>query len=277
MKIYESGSIGRMVLRWAIIFIVVYFGLVAALVLFEEKLIFLPTPASSAWQEGGEGVEDAWFEATDGTKLHGWYLEHEAPQAIVLFAHGNAGNLSHRRLVIRRLRERMRVSVLAFDYRGYGKSQGKPDEAGVLDDARAARRWLAKRAEVAEQQIVLLGRSIGGGVVVDLAAADGARGLILENAFSSLPDVAANIYPWLPVRWVMRSRLDSASKIANYRGPLLQSHAGADSIIPIELGRKLHEQANEPKTWLTFEGMDHNDDHPMEYDRVLAEFLAELP
>jgi fermentation-respiration switch protein FrsA (DUF1100 family) len=258
-------------------FLVLYVAMVAALALFEEKLIFIPTSASKDWQEGGEGVEDAWFEAADGTKLHGWYLEHDSPGAIVLFAHGNAGNISHRGPVIRGLRDRLGVSVLVFDYRGYGKSEGKPNEAGVLADARAARRWLAGRAGVAEQEIVLLGRSIGGGVVVDLAAADGARGLILENAFSSVPDVAATIYPWFPVRWVMRTRLDAASKIGKYEGPLLQTHAGSDSMIPIALGRKLFERANEPKTWITFEGMDHNDPHPVEYDRELEKFLAELP
>jgi fermentation-respiration switch protein FrsA (DUF1100 family) len=251
--------------------------MVVGMVVFEEKLIFMPMPASQDWIDGGNGVLDAWFEAADGTKLHGWYLEHEQPRAVVLFAHGNAGNLSHRRDVIHTLRNRFGVSVLAFDYRGYGKSEGKPNEPGVLADARAARRWLAQRAGVDERDIVLLGNSIGGGVMVDLAATDGARGLILENAFSSLPDVAATIYPWLPVRWLMRSRLDSAAKIGDYHGPLLQTHAGSDTIIPIELGRKLFDKANQPKTWATFDGMDHNDPHPFEYEAVLERFIAELP
>ncbi|MCG8587143.1 MAG: alpha/beta hydrolase [Pirellulales bacterium] len=274
----SSGSrAGRFVLRWAIILAVLYLVVLGALAIFEEKLIFIPMSASRDWTEPGDGVVDAWFEADDGTKLHGWYLEHDQPRAVVLFAHGNAGNLSHRREVIHRLGKQLGVSVLAFDYRGYGKSEGKPNEEGVLADARAARRWLADRASIEEQEIVLLGRSLGGAVVVDLAAADGARGLILENTFTSLPDVAAKFYPWLPVRWLMRTRLDSASKIADYDGPLLQSHAGEDSIIPVELGRKLFDAANEPKTWITFDDMDHNDPHPIEYDRALDAFFEQLP
>jgi fermentation-respiration switch protein FrsA (DUF1100 family) len=277
MQIPASGSVGRFFLRWILILLGLYLAVVVALVLFEEKLIFIPTAASSDWTDGGDGVEDAWFEADDGTKLHGWYLEHDHPRAVVLFAHGNAGNLSHRRTVLRNLRAQQGVSVMGFDYRGYGKSQGKPNEAGVLADARAARSWLAKRAGIEESQIVLMGRSLGGAVVVDLAAKDGARGLILENTFSSLPEVASTIYPWLPVRLLMRTRLDSAVIIADYKGPLLQTHAGADSIIPIRLGRQLFEQAGEPKTWLTFEGMDHNDPHPLEYDKALDAFFANLP
>ena len=260
-----------------IILAVLYLGAVATLMLFEEKLIFVPSPASERWQEGGSGVDDVWFESADGTKLHGWYLEHENPRAVVLFAHGNAGNLSGRREVLRGLRRRMRVSVLGFDYRGYGKSQGKPHEHGVLDDTRAARKWLAQRNEIDETDVVLMGRSLGGAVVVDLAAKDGARGLVLENAFSSLPDVAATMFRWIPVRWFMRSRLDAAEQIDSYRGPLLQTHAGSDSIIPIELGRKLFEKANDPKTWITFEGMDHNDVHPVEYDQALDRFFEDLP
>src|SRR5690606_21254788 len=103
-----------------------------------------------------------------------------------------------------------------------GRSEGVPSEQGILADARAARQWLAQRAGVREQDIVLMGESLGGGVMVDLAASDGARALILENTFTSLPDVAAFHYPWLPVRTLMRTRFDSLSKIGNYHGPLLQ-------------------------------------------------------
>src|SRR5208283_3409033 len=115
------------------------------------------------------------------------------------------------------------VSVLVFDYRGYGKSEGKPDEPGVLADARAARTWLAQKSGVAENRVVLMGESLGGAVAVDLAA-DGARALILENTFSSMADVAAFHYPWAPVRLLMRTQFNSAAKIRSYRGPVFQSH-----------------------------------------------------
>ena len=112
--------------------------------------------------------------------------------------------------------------------------------------------------------------------MVDLAAYDGARGLILESTFSSLPDVAASIYPFFPVRWLMRSRLDSAEKIEQYDGPILQSHGNADTIIPFELGRRLFERANAPKTWFTAEGLNHNDPQPRDYTPVLSEFFGNL-
>src|SRR5439155_9610288 len=109
-----------------------------------------------------------------------------------------------------------------FDYRGYGKSEGVPTEEGLLRDAQAARRWLAQRTGVRESQMVLMGRSLGGAVAVHLAAEGGARGLILESTFSSLPDVAAEHLPWLLPYWMMTQRFDSAEKIKRYQGPLLQ-------------------------------------------------------
>ena len=203
--------------------------------------------------------EDAWFEASDGTRLHGWYVGHPKPLATVLFCHGNAGNVTHRNEVLRGLRNVSGASVLVFDYRGYGRSEGSPDEKGLLADARAARTWLAQRTGNPENQIVLMGESLGGAVAVDLAAEEGARGLVLENTFTSLPDAAAYHMPWLPLRLVMRTRFNSAEKIGRYQGPLLQSHGDCDTIVPYALGRRLFERANEPKEFLTIPGGDHND------------------
>jgi fermentation-respiration switch protein FrsA (DUF1100 family) len=163
-----------------------------------------------------------------------------------------------------------------FDYRGYGRSAGSPSEAGVLADARAARDWLAKRAQIEPQQVVLMGESLGGAVAVDLAAADGARALILENSFNSLPDVAAYHFPWLPVRWLMRTRFDSASKIGRYHGPLLQSHGQPDHVVPYAFGVKLFEAANEPKRFITYPGFDHNDGRPPAYFDELRKELEKL-
>lgn len=264
--------------RWKVLawLPLLYLGMLLALMFFEESMIFFPTPYPDGnWDTAGTTVEDAWFQAADGVRLHGWFFPHEQPRAVVLFAHGNAGNLTHRRFHMRRLQQ-LGVSVLIFDYRGYGRSQGRPDEPGILADARAARKWLAEKCGIAETQIVLQGESLGGGVMVDLAVSDGARGLVLENTFTSLPDVGAYHYPALPVRFFMRNRLDSLSKIAAYHGPLLQVHGDADRVIPFALGQRLFDAANEPKQFVRLRDHDHNDPLPEEYYQALEAFYGGL-
>ncbi len=259
------------------ILLIVYVVFLLLMMVLENSLIYFPAKFPEGdWVPWGITVEDARFTAADGTKIHGWYVPHEHPRAVVLFCHGNAGNITNRRDILGMLHDRVGVSVLAFDYRGYGKSEGKPDEPGVLSDARAARTWLAQKAGVAENRIVLMGESLGGAVAVDLAM-QGARALILENTFSSVPDVAAHYYPWLPVRLVMQTRFDSAAKIPSYHGPLFQSHGDRDSIIPLRFAKRLFDAANEPKQFLLVEGGDHNDLRPPQYYDRLKKFLEGTP
>ncbi len=245
---------------------------------FEESLIF---PARKFphgnWEPVGLRQEEAEFQAADGTPLHGWYAAAENPRAVILFFHGNAENVADNAWLLQMSREELGASMLVFDYRGYGKSGGAPTERGILEDSRAARAWLAQRAGGPESEIVLWGRSIGGGFAVDLAARDGARGLILESTFSSLPEVAAPQFPWLPVKSLMRTRLDSRSKIGEYRGPLLQCHGTNDRVVPYPLGRKLFEAAAGPKTFIDLEGADHNDGYPEAWYAEVERFLATLP
>ena len=254
--------------------LVVYLVIVLIAMFLENSLIFFPSryPAGD-WNQKSLPFEDAWFQSADGTRLHGWYVPKKNPRAVVLFCHGNAGNLSHRLPVLEILNRYVGVSTMIFDYRGYGRSEGKPDEAGILADARAARRWLADREKIAETDIVMMGESLGGAVAVDLAARDGARALVLENTFNNMPDVAAYHYPWLPVHWAMRTRLDSAAKIASYHGPLLQVHGDADVTVPLRLAQSLHAAANPPKQLIIYPGHDHNDPLPQEYYDELRAFL----
>jgi fermentation-respiration switch protein FrsA (DUF1100 family) len=257
--------------------LIVYFGTVLILMFLENSLIFFPSPHPQGnWRPVGLKFEDVHFTAADGTALHGWYLPHAKPRGVVLFCHGNAGNITHREEILRRLHDATGVTVFIFDYRGYGRSKGKPNEAGVLTDARAARDWLCRRENVAPDKLILMGESLGGAVAVDLAAEKGARGLILESTFTSLRDVGAYHFPWLPVRLLVRTQLDALATIKNYRGPLLQSHGDQDTIVPYKFGQRLFEAANEPKQFVTFPGGDHNDLRGLTYYETLGQFVAGL-
>ncbi|MCE9563475.1 MAG: alpha/beta hydrolase [Planctomycetes bacterium] len=249
----------------------------------ENSIVFQPQPHPAGDWTLDPRVEDVWIDSTDGVRLHGWFADRllkkrpPGPGEVVLFTHGNGGNVTARRHVIELFRDKMDATVLVFDYRGYGRSGGKPTETGVLEDARAARRWLAAHTGVREADIILAGHSLGGGVAVDLAAKDGARALILEGTFTNLPDVAASIVPLLPVRMVMQTSLNSVEKIQAYHGPLLQVHGDADEIVPYRLGVKLFNAANEPKQFVTIPGGDHNHHYTPEYIATLDKFLSSLP
>ena len=244
----------------------------------ERSLIFFPQRyPEGEWYPDNLVVEDAWFNAPVGVRLHGWFAQAEHPRAVILYAHGNAGNVTNRTEVLRFFRDHFRASILVFDYRGYGRSEGDPTETGILADARSARRWLAQRAGVPELDIVLLGNSLGGGVAVDLAARDGARGLILENTFTSLPDVGSSYFKIVPVHWLMATRLDSLAKIGAYHGPLLQTHGDADTTVPFELGQRLFKAANEPKQFMRVPDGCHNGPPSHDYLLALDQFLESLP
>ncbi len=257
--------------------LIAYLVVLLIVMIFENRLIFIPSRYPEGnWRPFALTFEDAWFPSSDGTRLHGWYLPHREPRAVVLFCHGNAGNVTHRDYILEQLQRVVGVSVLIFDYRGYGQSEGSPNEAGILADARAARRWLARRAKVAEQDLVLMGESLGGAVAADLAADGGARALILESTFTSLPEVAAYHYPWLPLRWLLRTRLNALEAVKKYRGPLLLTHGDRDTIVPYDFGKRLFEAANEPKQLLTVPGGDHNDPRNRRYYDQLRAFVEGL-
>lgn len=242
-----------------------------------DLLLFAPTQYPQGdWEPSGLDYEDAWFQSVDGKRIHGWYCGRPDPRAVVLYAHGNGGNLSSRAPLLRLLQSEMNVAVLIFDYRGYGRSEGKPNSEAILADARAARTWLAVKTERSESDLVLMGRSLGGAVAIQLARELPPRGLIVESSFASLKDVARHHYPALA--WVVSSNtLNSQAAIGQYRGPLLMSHGDADRIIPYSSGVKLFEAANEPKQWMTIPGGRHNDSPPAEYYRQLDQFLQSLP
>ena len=181
----------------------------------ENSLVFQPSPFPDDFPVDDVPFENVEFTSADGTRLHGWFADHPNPVGIALICHGNAGNIASRGNSLMILNRRHRLAAMIFDYRGYGNSEGTPSEAGILADARAARAWLAKRKNVSEQEIILMGRSLGGAVAVDLAANDGAKGLVLASTFTSMPAVANNLLPAVPTNLLMRQRFNSLEKFVN--------------------------------------------------------------
>ncbi len=205
-----------------------------------------------AAQASALGAEDVWLRAADGVKIHGWWVRSEGSRLATLFLHGNAGNIGHRGPHIREIAA-AGSDVLIIDYRGYGRSQGRPTEQGLLLDADAAYEYLAARGK----PIVLHGESLGSAVAVELATRRRAAGLVLETPFTSLRAEAGRVLPVLGplVVW----GFDSKSRIARLHVPLLVIHGDRDITVPYRLGRELYDAAPGPKSFWTVTGADHND------------------
>lgn len=256
----------------------IYFLVVLVFMLLENFFLYpAPKYPSGYWMHDGVEVQDVNFTSEDKTPLHGWLFEHPEPRGYLLYCHGNAENVSHLTYLMQQLRDELEYTVFAFDYRGYGRSGGSPHEAGILADGDAAHRWLLHHSGSKPDAIVLMGRSLGGAVAVDLAERHGARGLILENTFTTMPDVAAQVVWWAPVRWLMRTRYASIDKIRGYSGPLLHSHGTNDEIVPLAMGRQLFEAAGSSnKEFLEDSGATHNDPRPPAYFLKLQSFVRDL-
>jgi len=247
---------------------------------FEECLIFVPSRYPSGnWHPLGVQCEDVAFATEDGVRLHGWYCPVLHPRGVFLMAHGNAGNITHRVDRIMAWQRSLNVSVFVFDYRGYGRSAGKPNERGVYNDARAAYRWLTTDQGIAPDDVVFFGESLGTAVVLQLALEVPPRALILESPFTSAVEVGQRAFPWLPVRWIMRNRFASIEKIGHYHGPLLIIHGTQDTVIPFAMGQTLFDRANEPKRFYAVAGADHNDvamTGGRPYMQAIDDFLREV-
>ncbi|MHB0961391.1 MAG: alpha/beta hydrolase [Pirellulaceae bacterium] len=243
----------------------------------DELLLFFPSKFPEGnWAPDDLRYQDVWFSAADKTRLHGWYCPCDHPRAIMLIAHGNAGHTAFRTPWLKYLQSQARVATFMFDYRGYGRSDGVPTVEGALDDARAARAKLRELAAIEDGTMLLMGESLGGAIVVQLAAESAPRGLILQSTFSSLKDVAAVHFPALS--WLVPpGKLNSASQIGRYRGPLLQSHGTADDTIPMSCGEKLFRSAHEPKEFVKIAGAGHNNWLTQQYLTRLDKFITRLP
>lgn len=244
----------------------------------EKRLAFHPAKFPQGdWRPTNLIYEDVWFEAEDGTRLNAWYVPHPNPRGHALILHGNAGNLTDLAESLSLLGKQHQLSVLAFDYRGYGKSSGEPTEEGLLQDARAGRKWLAKKENIAERDVILLGREIGGAIALQLAAEDGARGVVTAATFKSLPDFAQKYSPLMPAKLVLSMRFDAVAAIKKYEGPVMIAHGDADEVVPFEHALALYSSAKGPKQLVTISGGKHDDPLPEEYRTALDKFLSDLP
>lgn len=236
----------------------VYVGFGLVLLFTQARLLYRPVRDIAFTPEDmGLDFEDVTFQTEDGIALNGWYIEAEESPFTILFCHGNGGNIMHRLDTISMFHA-MGLSVFVFDYRGYGRSQGKPSEVGTYRDARAAFDWLTQTKGVAAQQVVLLGRSLGGSVAAQLAGQVDARALVIESAFTSYPDMGARMYPYMPVRLFARFRYNTRAHLAKVQCPVLVMHSTEDKLVPFEFGRRLFEAAPEPKQFVELRG-GHND------------------
>jgi len=232
----------------------------ALLVLFAfllaDSLVFFPhRELRTNPSERGLEYEDVSFRAGDGTLLHGWFLRGEG-RGTLLFCHGNAGNISHR-LDSLEIFHRLGLSVFLFDYRGYGRSEGKPSEEGVYSDVEGAWSWLTEERGIRPETIVLFGRSLGGAAAAWAAEKYSPAGLILESTFTSLADIGKHHYFFLPVKLIVGNSFDTLGKMKNISCPVLVAASPEDEIVPGEHGTILFEAARQPKRFLELKG-DHN-------------------
>jgi fermentation-respiration switch protein FrsA (DUF1100 family) len=239
----------------------------------EPSMIYYPMREMNGTpDQAGLKFEDVWLTASDGVKIHGWYLPTGTSNApAILFLHGNAGNISHR-LDKLAIFHNLGVATFIIDYRGYGRSEGKPDELGTYRDAQAAYGWLAKQ----HNQIILYGESLGSAVAVDLAVKTSVAGLVIEEPFTSIADVGQKMFPFLPVRLLAKNKYDSLSKMPRLHSPLLILHSREDEMFPMSYAERLLAAAPEPKRLVELRGS-HNDAFLVSaatYRQALAEFLA---
>ncbi len=243
---------------------------------FEKRLIYFPSRGYEVTPVGlGLPYEDVRLVAEDGVRLQAWYLPVPQARWVTLLSHGNAGNIAHRLDRALLLQSRLRSSVLLYDYRGYGASEGSPDEAGTYRDAHAAYRFLAEEKKIPADRIVLFGESLGSAVSLELALSRPAAALVLEAPFTSLPDMARTTI-FAPLAPLIRTRYESLARIRRLRIPLLVLQGDHDEVVPPAQGRRLFDAAPGRKRYFAIPGAGHNDTYLIggdAYWHAISDFL----
>lgn len=233
-----------------------YIFLMLFLFVFQSSLIYFPdNQIISTPHEIGLNYDAVSFKATDGVELSGWFIP-ASSEIVVLFCHGNAGNISDR-LDSLQVFHKLGLNTFIFDYRGYGESAGKTTEQGTYRDAEGAWNFLVREKGFKQDEIIIFGRSLGGAVAAHLAMTQQPSALILESTFTSIPDLGAGLYPFFPVRLLSRFNYSVVDFVRRVHCPVLVVHSLEDDIVPYGLGVKVYRAANEPKEFLEIAG-DHN-------------------
>jgi len=227
----------------------------------EKRAVFFPSRVLEGDpKDAGLSFQDAWFTSEGGSKLHGWFIPGSS-DTTVLWLHGNAGNISDRLHYLKEFSAHLGVSSFIFDYRGYGKSEGRPTEKGLYSDTQAAFIWLTEEKGIDPGSVIIYGHSLGSAPSVELALGGGAGagGVVLESPLTSAGEMARRLYGGLPVDLLLSLKLDVVGQVGKMRMPVMVIHGEEDSVIPFDMGRKVYEAAPEPKTFLPVPGGDHSD------------------
>lgn len=258
-----------------LLFIAVAF--LIGLVRYLEASIFYPTHLINATPKDlNLPFEDIFFKTNDNLLLNGWFIPSSGGRSTLIFFHGNAGNIGDRLEKIA-LFHKMGLNIFIIDYRGYGLSQGRPEEMGFYNDATAAYDYLVNRKDVNAKNIVAYGASLGGAVAIDLATKRQVACLISESTFSSAADMSKRLYPFIPA-FLLKTRMDSMSKVKALSIPKLFIHSSEDEVVPFSLGKKLFEAALSPKEFLILKG-GHNEgfmDSEPKFSEGISHFLKNL-
>ncbi|MFC1738500.1 alpha/beta hydrolase [Planctomycetota bacterium] len=240
------------------VFFIAYVILALGLYFMQSHFVYSPV-RQVEYTPGDLGLdfEDVNFEAEDGMKLNGWYIPSAGSKFTVLFCHGNGGNIMHRLDSINIFYE-LGLSCFIFDYRGYGRSEGRASETGTYLDAMAAYKWLRELKKVPPSDIIILGKSLGGSIAAELAGKVDAAGLVLESVFTSYVDIGRKFYPYMPVRWFAKYSYRTIDYVKKVEFPVMIIHSRNDELVPFEFGVELFEAANEPKEFVEISGS-HND------------------
>ena len=268
----------RSIANIALLVAIAYAVILALLFFFQSRLLYYPEigrTVPTTPRTVGLLFDDVWLDVEPNVKLHAWHVPHPQGKGVVLILHGNAGSIALRVDWLRMFQD-LGYASLVVDYRGYGRSSGSPSEQGTYADAKAAWDHLVHVRRYDPRDIVILGESLGGAIAAWLAARTTPRALILQSAFTSVPDVAASIYPVFPVRWISRFDYDTRAYLREVSAPVFVAHSPADEIIPFKHGRALYESAREPKRFLELSG-GHNEGFIFarrEWVESLATFLG---